>query len=232
MEKVNLELLKDIRLLHEEYQKSIEGRKDIVKEIREKVKDVRKKTGVFNPELDEIEGYYRYRDYYISDYKVAMNLLFRLANETDGKYAMKEITTMDFYDTSMGYQKLKSKVLFIANESLMDLFSNDYYYHDGFKKIANYAINKGGSMIVITSNLFEPNVKPRKDEVKCDDVLDIRNGGLLGNITCYINGLNMKEAVDKFVNYVDLNGPDFSNIDEDTLFEIMNNTKIAKKTLK
>lgn len=232
MEKKYQDLLKEIRLLNEKYHSSIEGRKEIIHEIREKSNELRKMTSMCNAELDELKRYFDYRDYYINDYKMVMALLLRLANSEEELYSMKEITTTGFYNTNdKEVNKLYGKVLFIGEKSFIDQLSDHLYYYDEFKQMATNAINDGHSMILITSNLFEPNVKPRKKEVKCDCIYDIRNGGILGDITCFINDEELKKNIDKYMAYVDKNGPDFSNIDEDVLFDLISSMKKSQKTL-
>lgn len=224
------EILGEIRLLHKKYHNTIEGRKEIIKEIREKINQVRKITSFCNPELDELERYYSYRDYYISDYELVMSLLLRLANFEEEIYAMREVTATGYYNTGTSNSRLYSKILFITEKNSIDKFNN-FYLGDEFAKSVTKYINKGHSMILITTNLFENNVKPKTSELMCDKIFDIRNGGLKGNITCYVNSLSLQKALYKFIKYVEKNGPDFSGISEDTLFELMTkeNTKTKKK---
>ena len=233
MEKDYRELLKEISLLNEEYHMVIEGRKEIINKIRSRIKEIRKITTVCNPELEELESYYSYRDYYINDYKFVMSLLLRLANLEEDKYSMKELKITDFFDIGKEQKQLFSKVLFITDNTNMKKYGDQLYYYDEFKEKATRSINKGHSMILVTSNLFESDVKPRKESIKCDSIVNIRNGGITGDITCYINSIGLKEAIDMFNNYVNINGPDFSNIDEDSLFDLITDTnKYQKKLVK
>ena len=41
----------------------------------------------------------------------------------------------------------------------------------------------------------------------------------------------MKDGLDKFCKYISINGPDFNNIDEDTLFNLMSESKKSEKNL-
>ena len=230
MDKNYEHLLQEVRDLHNGYSEMVEGRREAVRSMREKIKEIRSITNSCNKELNGIERYYAYRDYYVSDYKLVMNLLLRLANSNEERYAMKEINTIGYYDLVDGKKKYQSKVYFISEKSFIDKLEDHVYYLDEFKRMASFAINRGYSMMVITSNLFEPNIKPRKEDVKCDSIFDFRNGGILGNITCYINSVELHENIDKLVNYININGPDFSNIDEDTLFEIISNVNKTQKT--
>lgn len=226
------EILNEINELHAKYPKTVLGRKDIIKEIKEKIKEIRKMTSVCNAELDDLERYYAYREYYVNDYNVVMSLLLRLLNSEEENFSLKEVTTTGYYNTAGSEaNKLFSKITFITQTSLCDKIDDHLYYFDEFKTLANKYINDGYSMIIITSNLFEPSVKPKKSDVICDSVYDIRNSGLKGNITCYCNGTIVKEAIDKLIDFINVNGPDFSNIDEDTLFEIINDSKNKQKKI-
>lgn len=231
MEKDYHELLKELRVLNEQYHMTIEGRKAINNQIREKINEIRKLTTVCNPELDELETYYRYRDYYIRDYKVVMSLLLRLANAEEELYTMKEVSVTDFFDVSNTKEQLYGKVLFITDINLMGQFEHSLYFNKEFVEKAKNYISKGHSMIMITKNIFENHVKPHKNEIQCDTVFDIYNSGTTGNITCYLNGPSIQEAIKKFTDYVEINGPDFSGIDEDSLFELINNSNKNQKTL-
>lgn len=232
MKKDYRELLGEINKLHEEYSNIIKGRKDIIYKIKSKINEIRNMTTLCNAELDDLERYYQYREYYISDYKLAMSLILRLLNSEENVYVMKEITTTGYYNTAGSeVNKLFGKITFITRKSLADKIDDHIYYFDEFKEKATIAINKGYPMIIVTSNIFEPCVKPNKNEVMCDNIYDIVNSGIIGNITCYANGIGFKNALDKFINYVNENGPDFTNIPEDTLFELMNDYKSNEKTL-
>ena len=231
MLKKDQELLQELRNLHEKYQSTIEGRKDIINEIREKIGEIRKQTTCCSKEIDEIERYYNYRDYYLSDYRLAMSLLLRLANLEDDAYRMREVTVTDFYNTGgKEVNRLYSKVLFITEKNIVDYFSELNHSDEFAKKAAKY-INMGLSMIIITSNLFESDVKPKKYDLKCDKCFDIRNVGIIGNITCYISDPVLQKNIDKFMDYININGSDFSGIDEDTLFTLINKSNGNQKKI-
>ena len=232
MKKDYREILNEINELHAKYPKTVLGRKEIIKEIKNKINEIRKITSVCNPELDELERYYGYREYYVSDYNVVMSLLLRLLNCEEESFSLKELTTTGYYNTAGSEaNKLFSKITFITQTSLCEKIDDHLYYFDEFKELASKYINNGYSMIIITSNLFEPSVKPKQSAVNCDNIYNIRNSGLKGNITCYCNGTIVKEALDKLINFINDNGPDFSNIDEDTLFEIINDSKNKQKKI-
>ena len=229
MEKDCEKLLREINLLNKKYSLVVEGRKDIVDEIRQKIKEVKKITDFYNVQLDKIEKFYSYRDYYINDYKFVMNLLLRLANNNDNYYSMKEITVTDYFNIDGKLRQFYGKVLFITDNYFMKMFSKPLYYYDEFRKIATDAIDYGKSMIIVTNNYFEPNVKPMNSQMRCNSIVNIRNSGVIGDITCYLNDFDLKREINKFINYVKKNGPDFSNIEEDTLFELINNVNKNKK---
>lgn len=227
------EVLGEIRELHKKYKETVLGRKEIINEIMKKIGEIRSMTPICNAELTELENYYKYRNFYFSDYKTAMSLLLRLANANEEVYSMKEVTTTGYENTSGSeVNRLCSRILFITEKTLADKIEDRTYYFDEFKKIVSKEIDKGYSMIVITANLFENSVKPKFNEVKCDNAFDIINNSMMGNISCYVNNPDFAEAINKFTNYVKINGPDFSDIEEDTLFELMNNKSYEKKIVK
>ena len=224
------EVLKEIRELHANYKETIQGRRNIINEIMKKIGEIRSMTPICNAELADLENYYKYRNFYFSDYRMTMNLLLRLANVNEDNYTMKEVTTTG-YDNTTGSEvnRFCSRILFITEKSLADKIENRTYYFDEFKRKATEAINKGYSMIIITSSWFENTVKPKFDEVKCDKAFDITNSNLMGNISCYVNNNDFEEAISKLTEYVKVNGPDFSDIDEDVLFDLMNSIKISNE---
>ncbi len=231
MDKKYEDLLQEIRELDANYLKMVEGRKETVEKIFNIIKEIRSYTNAYNKELNEIEKKYQYCNYYVSDHSLVMSLLLRLANSNEERYAMKEVSTVGYYDINDETKKYQSKIIFISEKSLVDKIEDYLYFMDEFKQKAIVAINRGFSMMLITSNLFEPNVKPLKKEVMCDSIVDFRNMGILGNITCYLNSVELHENVNKLVNYININGPDFRNIDEDTLFEKINVVNKTQKTL-
>ena len=233
MKKDYLKILGEINELHAKYPTVALGRKEIIKDIKKKINEIKMITPVFNAELDELERYYSLRENYISDYNLVMSLLLRLLNNKEEQYLIKEVTTTGYYNTTGSeVNKLFAKITFIVDADLVDKIDDHLYYFDEFEKVAKQIIDNGHSMIIVTNNLFENTVKPKKIDVSCDSVYDIGNNGLKGNITCYVNDNNFKNAIDKLINYIEINGPDFSNIDEDLLFELINNSsKNRQKTL-
>lgn len=217
-------ILDEIRELHKKYSEVIEGRKNIASEIKKKINELKNITPIYNAELDELERIYKYREDYISDYKLTMDLLLRLLNSKESIYSLKEVTTTGYYNsTGSEVNRLYGKILFITYSSLADKIEDKIYHYGEFKDIISKEINNGYPMIIVTNNIFENSVKPNKNDVKCDMVYDIKSASSIGNITCYANGVDFQESLNKFINYVNINGPDFTNIDEDSLFNLMNN---------
>lgn len=230
------EMFDEIRELHHQYQNAIEGRKEIAKEIKEKIKIIKSKTMMFNSELHELQDYYEFRDYYVSDYEEVMRLILRLANREEDNYEMKEIYSVDFIHTENNedVRRICGRTLVIGDsEAIKEVKDQKEYYYDEIKELSTRIINKGNSMVMVTYNALESNVKPRIDKLHRINIVDIKNGGIIGNISCYLHDDNLKKAVKMITRYIYINGPDFRNIDEDTLYELIvkcnNKAKIKQK---
>ena len=216
-------IIDEIKTLDEQYKNSITGRKEIIIRIKELIKLFRSKYDN-NSFINEMENKYSYRDYYINDYKMVMNLLLKLANNNEDIYGIKEIVATDFVTVNNETKQLYGKTLIITNRDVLDTLNSDLYYYDEFSEVAKEIINKGYSMIIVTYNYFDGKVKPNINSLKNVNTINIKNGGLVGNITCYLHDDSLKTGVESLIDYIDINGPDFENIDEELLYnEIINN---------
>ena len=221
------ELYSKIKLLQKEYLLAKTGRKQIQEEILKTIRELRSCTDKYDKELQDMAIYYQYRGYFVNDYRLVMNVLLRLANVSGNIYGMKEIMATDFATVSDSEVKqVYGRTLVIANNSVLENIDNDkFYYYDEFSNIASGIIKDGYSMIIVTPNFFDGNVKPKDNSFKNIKV-DIKNGGLMGNISCYLQDEIIEKAVYQVIDYIDINGADFQNIDEDTLYNlILENSK-------
>ena len=226
--------LSEIRKLHQEYQNTVTGRKQIIKEIKKKINFIKSKTTIFNSELKELEDYYEYRDTYVNDYELVMNLILRLANKYEDNYEMKEVYTVDFINDGTTTKKISGKALVIGSkEILVDYIDQRNYYYDELSALSTRMINKGNSMVIVANNALSSNVKPHLKDLKKISLIDIKNSGIMGNISCFLHDDNLKKGVFKLVKYINANGPDFKGIDEEELFNAIvnfeNNEKILVK---
>ena len=228
------ETFDEIRKLHQEYQNTTLGRKEIVKEIKKRINLIKRKTGIFNGELQDLEDYYLYRNHYINNYEQVMRLILRLANSLDDNYVMYEINSIDFINEGDETRRIKGRALVIGKKDVLeDVSSQTDYYYDEFSALATRIINKGHSMVIVTYNMLTHNVKPHVKDLHKVNLVEIKNSGIIGNISCYLHDDNLKKAVKMLVKYIDINGPDFRNIDEDMLYElIIENSKTESKTKK
>ena len=224
--------LSEIRKLHQEYQNTITGRKQIIKEIRIKIDFIKSKTTVFNSELKELEDYYEYRGSYINDNELVMDLILRLANNYEDNYDMREVYVVDFINDGTITKKITGKALVIAtNETLTDYVDLKEYYYDELSALSTRLINKGNSMVMVTDNAFVGNVKPRYKDLKKINLIDIKISSILSNISCFLHGDALEKAVLKIARYISINGPDFSGIDEEDLFNTIVNFENNEKKL-
>ena len=232
MEKVD-ELYERVKALKEEYLKATTGRRQILKEMLETIKELRKCTKKYKNELDQIEMCYKLRNYYISDYRLVMNVILKLANKKEEKYGMKEITSTDF--VRFNNDKVKQvygKSLVITDKEVLDnIDETKYFYYDEFSALASRIINSGNSMIIVTPNYFESNVKP-KDYLAKALRYDLKHGGFMGDISCFLQGDELKKIIWKIMDYINLNGPDFQDIDEDTLCNLITENSKQKRLCK
>ena len=217
-------ILYTIEDLHEYYKNALIGRKELIEAIKKYISLVKKKTSAYNSELKEIEDFYSYRDYYIRDYKQVMRLLLRLANQNNDIYGMKEIVAIDFVNIDNVTKQLYGKTMIISNKDVLNKIHDDkLYYYDEFSKVSEDIINNGYSIIIVTYNYFDGNVKPKNKLNEKVERVDIKNSGMIGNISCYLHDDDLKKAVNKLIEFININGPDFSNIDEETLYKMICN---------
>ena len=228
---VEKKLFEEIQFLINQYQLATTGRKQLLIMIREKIALIRKYTNLFNQELDKIETYYSYRDYYVSDYKLVMRLLLRLANEEKNIYDMKKIIATDFIRTNGDeFKQIYGETLIIGEKKVLDLIDDKRLYIDNeFSDISSRIISNGNSLIIVTYNYFNGNVKPKYNSLSNVTKACIKNGGMVGDISCFLHNGALKISVDKFVKYIDVNGPDFQNIDENILYDLILNMNTKAK---
>ena len=227
-------LYQRVKTLENEYALAKIGRRAIVNEMLATIKDLRKCSKKYKNELDQLEGCYKLRNYYISDYKLVMNVILKLANMKEQLYGMKEITATDFMkynDTEV--KQVYGKTTVIAScDVLDDIDEKKLFYYDEFSFLASRIINEGNSMVMIAPNVFEGNVKPQSKLAKSIKH-DLINGGFMGNISCFLYDNDpLKEAVMKVVDYINVNGPDFDGVDEDTLCDLIMDNDNSKRFVK
>ena len=226
------EIYQRILELRDEYTNAKTGRKEILQQMLEMINSYRKSSKKHKNDLHQLEMCYRLRNSYISDYQLLMDVILKLANKKEEVYGMKEIITSDFvrfneYSLKQVYGRAKVIAL---NEVLNTIDETKYFYYDDFSKLASKILNDGNSLVIVAPNFFEGNVKP-KDLLGKALRSDLKNGGFMGNISCFLQGDELREAVMKVRDYIDINGPDFENIDEDTLCDlILENSKQKKLT--
>ena len=226
---MNNDIINEINELDEQYKVSLTGRKQILSEIKKRI-ELMRKNDIKDPNLRQLENHYSYRDYYISDYKLVMNILLRLANNLSDKYEIKEVCGTDFVDIGGNeIRQIYGKTLVITEQEVLNQIEDKLYKDNEFSKLSERIINDGHSMIIVTYNYFDGRMKPRLSNLKDINKINIKNGGLVGDISCYLHNDELYQAVSKFMQYIELNGPDFTNIDEDTLYELIINSEVEEK---
>ena len=226
------EVYQRILELRDEYTNAKTGRKEIFQKMLEMINSYRKCSKKHKNDLHQLEMCYKLRNSYISDYQLLMDVILKLANKKEEVYGMKEIIASDFVrfnEDSLKQVYGRAKVIAL-NEVLNTIDETKYFYYDDFSKLASKILNDGNSLVIVAPNFFEGNVKP-KDLLGRILRSDFKNGGFMGNISCFLQGDELREAVMKVRDYIDINGPDFENIDEDTLCDlILENSKQKRLT--
>ena len=235
MEKGN-ELYERVLSLKNEYINATTGRREILKKMLDSIDKLRKCSKEHKNELEQMEMCYKLRNYYISDYKLVMNVILKLANQDNEKYGMKEIISSDFLKfNENSLKQVYGKALVITTKEILNqIDETKHFYYDEFSALASRILKSGCSLVIVTPNYFENNVKP-KDLFANRIRHDLKNGGFMSNISCFLQDDELKEAVIKVDDYIDINGPDFQNIDEDTLYNLVienNKQKVLSKRVK
>lgn len=226
------EMYQRILEIRDDYALAKTGRKQIFLEMLKNIEAYRQVSKKHKNDLYQLEMSYKLRNYFISDYQLVMDVILKLANKEEALYGMKEIKTSDFvkYNEDQVRQVYGKAKVIADNEVLDTIDESKCFYYDEFSHMASNILKNGYSLVIVAPNFFEGNVKPkgRLDKVSRKD---LKNGGFMGDISCYLQGDALTEAVMQVMYYIDINGPDFQDIDEDTLCNlILENSKEKKLT--
>lgn len=210
--------------LKKEYLLAKKNRKKIYAEIVENINELRKIRQKCDCELYQLENEMKYLNYYINDYNLVMNIILRLANHYGHNYDMKKVIATDFVKISDDEtEQIYGKTLIIANNEILDdIDDTKMYYYDELSNIVSRIVKNGNSVVIIAPNCFDGKVKP-KDHFCKSVKKDLINSGIMGNISCFLHDDELRKAVDRISEYIDINGPDFQNISEDMLYDLIIN---------
>lgn len=227
------EMYQRIQEIRDEYIRAKTGRKSIFQEMMKNIDAYRKCSKKHKNDLHQLEMCYKLRNYFITDYQLVMKVILKLANKNEELYGMKEIKTSDFvrYNGDRVKQVYGKASVIAANKVLDTIDETKYFYYDDFAQQASKILNAGNSIVIVAPGFFEGNVKP-KDFLANVLRSDFKNGGFMGDISCFLQGDALNEAVMAMHDYIDINGPDFQDIDEDTLYNLVLENNKAKKLTK
>ena len=224
----------EIKNLKDEYKKDSVNRKELGKEILNRIQKIKPIMDFFTRDLNRDANKYVYPDY-ISDCSKAMELLLVLANTEEDKYAMKK-----FYVEQMGALNVRGdkmhqgEIRVIGEKDVLDAIDNSISY-DGtsFGLLATNLVKKHHSLVAITNLHYETNVLPCWYDLKAKRK-KFRVNGLFSKLYCYTYDDELGKAVDILDDYIETYGGDIDNIDiEDLLYRIEGNKSLKiKKKLK
>ncbi len=224
------EIILQLKELDNNYLDDFINRKKIIETIRQYITFIRSKTHVFNSELEELESFYAYRDYYVDDYLKVMQLILMLANQNGNDYKLIEVYASDTVKLNGETKNLYGRTWIILPKKVCQFFDRKIYSHNEISEICTSIIKMGYSIVITTYHYFDGNVKPKVER----DInhLEIPHGGMIGNLSFYFHDDNLLKAVIMLNNKIEEWGPDFYNIDVETLYNLIKanmNNKTKRK---
>lgn len=209
------------------------GRKEIANEIREKLSPLNTFLYYLTNRNKSLVAEFEYAEQSISDYEIAMRLLLRLANENGDDFTLKRFITTSFasFETQHGdreHEQVGGNVWVIGEKIVLDkVGEKEHYFGGDFGKVANDILQKGHSLVIMTDHYYENNVKPCTYDSNEIQRTNISVYGMSSDISCYLYDDNLRNAVNKFMAFINQNGADIKGIDENQLFDIMKTGNVS-----
>ena len=229
---VNESILK-LKELDERYLVETQNRLNILNEIQHTITILYKKMPLINEYLFKIEQFYAYRDTYIDNYDKVMNLILNLANKEDDNYVMKLVYAKELLNPNDPESMAHGKTLIITDKHMEPAFNKQIYRSEELGRLIKSTIDDKYSVVLITQNFCDGRVKPKESLFDGISYHKIRNSGFAGDISCYLYNDDLAKAVNYLIKYIEEYGPDFINIDLDTLYkmvlEYINNSKTLNR---
>lgn len=209
----------------DEYDGQIVGRREFGNELSEEAGSLIAFLYILSERLKRDKDKYQSanNDEYpvVTDFRLTMNVLLRLANSKGEKYAKKKYNT---WHNSPG-EPLR-EVIIIGDKSILDSFETRMPPITEIGTFARNLVTTRNSLIISTQNSADNFIIPEgsnaKDVVehtiKCDSDSDWINS----NLYCFLFEDELRNATEKFLRFVKKNGPDIKGMSEDKLFEEIN----------
>lgn len=219
--------------LKDKYASVAIGRKEIAKEIREKLSPLNTFLHYLINRNEGLDTEFEYAEQYISDYEMAIRLLLRLANENGDNFTLKRFVATSFasFETQHGdreHVQVGGNVWVIGEKIILDkVDEKEHYFGSDFGKIANSILQNGHSLVIMTDHIYENNVQPWTYDSNEIQRTNISVHGMLSDISCYLYNDNLRNAVNKFMAFINQNGADIKGIDENQLFDIMKTENVS-----
>ncbi len=221
------EIILRLKDLDNDYLNDFQNRKKIIENIRQYITFIRGETKIFNYELEELESFYAYRDYYLDDYLKAMQLILMLANQDNDEYKLIEVYACDTVELNGETKNLYGRTRIILPKEACQFFNRKIYNGNEISEICTSIIKLGYSIVITSYHYFNGKVKPKVESGITH--IEIPHGGMIGNVSCYLHDDKLLNAVIQLNNQIDEYGPDFYNVDVETLYNIIN-ANMSNKT--
>ena len=221
-----LTLFKEILELEEEYEKSTLNRLEFSRYIKRKINELSNFSHHLEMDMQSMNNDYSKMGYYISDYKKLLNILVRLANKDEEKYAVKELHNS--VDSNYGDVTLLGSKNVIENSDCLNSFEED-----DLSSWVNRMIDDKESLIVVSDHYMEFNYKPyNMNEREVDSFNLLIDREPVGSLTCYLFDGDLKDAVYSYLRFARDNGADIKGIDDDVLYKIILSNEKSRKLVK
>lgn len=237
------ECMKKVKELEAKYNKAFLNRIKIAAKLKNELYNLRIFTWLLNNKVDRLHSKYEIKanklNDFITDYKLAMRLILRLANSNGDKYEMKRFHSNDYISGEIKCDDKEENMTFIIGEkkALEKIDNYKLYFKEELIRKNFELLKNGYSLVVVTNNYFDDNAKLQNLAKFLENIilLDIETSGSSLNspdISCYLFNDELKEAVEKFKKYIINNGPDIKGLDEEELFKVINNQYNTKDFIK
>jgi len=215
------------------YMKATVGRKELASDIEERLSVLKSFLNYLTNSVIGLDNDLSYVQHYVSDYKMALRLLLRLANEKDDKFILKRFVVTDIvsFEKQHGdreYENISGNIWVIGEKAILDKIDDkEYYFGCEFKKVANDILKQGYSLVIMTDYNNLDNVIPSNYNYGNIQRVNIQVANMFSDMICYLYDDNLKRSVDKFESFINKNGADIKGIDENTLFDIVRKINVS-----
>ena len=218
--------LAEIKSLVVDYPNSY-TRKQVSQEIVDKIVPTQFFLEFLTHKLAVVKNHFSNKDR-MENCDIALNLIVRLANNNAQHYILKKFPLSEKVTLTISRHGEKETInatgyaWVIGEQDVISSIKEKTYSSGEFRQILTNIAKSGHPIVVTSTQCFGGDIYPQYYDVRLE-YRQIRASGEYKCIMCYLKDDSLMDAICTFQAWTRQNGADLARLDEDKLFELMQN---------